>query len=87
MNAVETAKQESIKMQAHTKEVIYQMAINGEKINFYTVAAKAGVSRAFLYNHEELSSMIQMLRLSRMTKHELQTELLRLRLQNIKNKK
>ena len=87
MTAAETSKQESQLLQTHTKEIICQMAANGEKINFYTVAAKAGVSRAFLYNHEELSSMIMLLRLSKMTKHELQTELLRQRLANIKNQK
>ena len=86
MNAVDIAKQKSESMKRHAKDVICLMASNGEKINFFTVSQRAGVSRGFLYQHKELNSMIQLLRLSKMTKQELQAEVLRNRLQSIKHK-
>lgn len=35
------------------------MLLLDEKINYYTVAEKAGVSRSYLYQHNGLSAMIQ----------------------------
>ena len=34
---------------------LYDMVIADEKINFYTVAERAGVSTAYLYQHEDFS--------------------------------
>lgn len=38
---------------------LYNMVIANEKINFYTVAERAGVSRAYLYQHEDFSFFIK----------------------------
>ena len=42
----------------HTLKTINEMFANGEKINYYTVAEKAEVSRTFLYNHKAIVSKI-----------------------------
>ena len=38
-------------MVLETLRLIDKMFYNGEKVNFYTVATKAKVSRPFLYKH------------------------------------
>lgn len=62
-------------------DTIHQMADVGERIDFLSVADRAGVSRIFLYRHEDINAMIQNLRLQNMTKEELRQEVVRLRLQ------
>ena len=80
MKITEISKQKSTQKVLHTKQVILEMAEKGENISFYTVAEKAKVSRPFLYRHDELKELILALRISHMTKQELQQEVLRLRL-------
>ena len=41
-----------------TLDLIDKMFYSGEKINFYTVANKAKVSRPFLYKHKEIVDKI-----------------------------
>lgn len=50
----------SYKTYSKAYDAIYNMVLLDEKINYYTVAEKAGVSRSYLYQHEGLSEMIQM---------------------------
>lgn len=45
-------------MVLETLRLIDKMFYNGEKVNFYTVATKAKVSRPFLYKHEEIVNKI-----------------------------
>lgn len=80
MKITEISKQKSTQKAIHTKQVILEMAEKGENISFYTVAEKAKVSRPFLYRHSELKELMLTLRISHMTKQELQQEVLRLRL-------
>ena len=43
-------------------EAIRKLAINGDKINFNTVAKESGVSKGFLYKQEEIMTRIIELR-------------------------
>ncbi|KEJ02717.1 transposase [Clostridium botulinum A2B3 87] len=43
-------------------KAIRELSINGEKINFNSVATVSGVSKTFLYNNEEVKKRIQDLR-------------------------
>ena len=45
-----------------TLQIIEQMFYNNEKITFYSVCEKAGVSRKFLYNHPEIIEKISFYR-------------------------
>lgn len=76
---IESTQRQASEKVLHTMQVILQMLENGEPVNFYTVAAAAGVSRPFLYNHPELRNKIEDCRVTGMTKRELQLEVIRLR--------
>lgn len=41
-------------------DTLFDMITLDEKINFYTVADRAGVSRAYLYQHNAFSTMIKL---------------------------
>ncbi len=43
-------------------DAIRELAINGEKINFNTVAKRSGVSKNFLYSNEQIKQRIEELR-------------------------
>ena len=43
-------------------DAIRELAINGEKINFNTVAKRSGVSKNFLYSNEKIKQRIEELR-------------------------
>ena len=49
----------SYKTYSKAYDALYAMLLADEKINYYTVAEKAGVSRSYLYQHNGLSTMIQ----------------------------
>ncbi len=57
--AVIQQQRNSYKTYSKAYDAIYNMVLLDEKINYYTVADKAGVSRSYLYQHEALSDMIQ----------------------------
>lgn len=57
--AVIQQQRNSYKTYSKAYDAIYNMVLLDEKINYYTVAEKAGVSRSYLYQHEALSEMIQ----------------------------
>ncbi len=52
-------KQRSYDTYTRVYKALYAMIMRDEKINFYTVAKKAEVSRAYLYNHNAFSMMIE----------------------------
>ncbi len=76
----EYSKTQSKQKVLHTYQMILEMADKGEIISFHSVAEKAAVSKPFLYHHEELKQLISDLRISHLSKQELQKEVLRLRL-------
>ena len=76
----EYSKTHSKQKVLHTYQVILEMADKGEIISFQSVAEKAAVSKPFLYRHEELKQLISDLRISHLSKQELQKEVLLLRL-------
>ena len=76
----EYSKMQSKQKVLHTYQMILEMADKGEIISFHTVAEKAAVSKPFLYRHEELKQLISDLRISHLSKQELQKEVFRLRL-------
>ncbi|EPY2275225.1 DUF6262 family protein [Clostridium sporogenes] len=43
-------------------KAIRELSLNGEKINFNSVATSSGVSKTFLYNNEEIKKRIEALR-------------------------
>lgn len=43
-------------------KALREMLEDGEKLNFYTVAERAGVSRTYLYNHPEFRRIIKRFR-------------------------
>lgn len=43
-------------------KAIRELSLNGEKINFNSVATASGVSKTFLYNNEEIKKRIEDLR-------------------------
>lgn len=52
-------KQRSYDTYNRVYKALYSMILHNEKINFYTVAKQAEVSRAYLYNHNAFSMMIE----------------------------
>ena len=52
-------KQRSYDTYNRVYKALYSMILHDEKINFYTVAKQAEVSRAYLYNHDAFSMMIE----------------------------
>lgn len=52
-------KQRSYDTYNRVYKALYSMILHDEKINFYTVAKQAEVSRAYLYNHNAFSMMIE----------------------------
>ncbi len=52
-------KQRSYDTYTRVYKTLYSMILHDEKINFYTVAKQAEVSRAYLYNHNAFSMMIE----------------------------
>lgn len=56
---VELTKKKSEEKKEYVLEVINSMIRNGEKITFYSVYNKAGVSKSFVYNNEEIRNRIE----------------------------
>ena len=52
-------KQRSYDTYNKVYKALYSMILHDEKINFYTVAKQAEVSRAYLYNHDAFAMMIE----------------------------
>lgn len=59
---VELAKQKTEEKKKHVLNVIEEMAQANEKITFYSVYKKAGVSKSFVYNNDEVRGVIEMYR-------------------------
>ncbi|MDF2882898.1 MAG: hypothetical protein K0R54_3455 [Clostridiaceae bacterium] len=59
---VELTKKKSEEKREYVLEVINSMIRNGEKITFYSVYNKAGVSKSFVYNNEEIRNRIEFCR-------------------------
>ena len=55
---------------AKVDETIKQLAFNGCKINFNTVAKASGVSKNFLYNNNDIKTRVEALRQSQIN-HEI----------------
>ena len=49
-------------------KAIRELSLNGEKINFNSVATASGVSKTFLYNNEEIKKRIEDLRQKQISK-------------------
>jgi hypothetical protein len=81
MGLIEKTKKEAVEKHLKTQLIIEKMVENGEVINYQTVSAAAGVSRTYLYKHLEFREIIELCRVTGMTKKELQTEVIRLRYQ------
>ena len=77
---IRASQHKSQEKMIHTHKVILDMLEQGKLINFYIVAEAAGVSRQFLYSHDELRNLIIDCRITGMTKQELQQEVIRLRI-------
>lgn len=52
-------KQKSYDIYNRVYSTLYEMILRDEKINYYTVAKQAEVSRTYLYNHNAFSMMIE----------------------------
>lgn len=59
---VELTKKKSEEKKEYVLEVINSMIRNGEKITFYSVYNKAGVSKSFVYNNDEIRNRIELCR-------------------------
>lgn len=59
---VELTKKKSDEKKEYVLEVINSMIRNEEKITFYSVYKKAGVSKSFVYNNEEIRNRIEFCR-------------------------
>ncbi|MTK12859.1 MAG: transposase [Clostridiaceae bacterium] len=49
-------------------KAIRELSLKGERINFNSVMVKSGVSKAFLYNNEEVKERIELLRKQEVSK-------------------
>lgn len=67
---VEITKKKSEEKKDYVLEVINSMIRNGDKITFYSVYKKAGVSKSFVYNNEEIRNRIELCRSGALTKDE-----------------
>lgn len=81
MELIEKTKKEAVEKHLRTQLIIEKMVENGEVINYQTVSAAAGVSRTYLYKHKEFRGLIEICRVTGMTKRQLQQEVVRLRVQ------
>ncbi|WP_050632256.1 DUF6262 family protein [Bacillus andreraoultii] len=61
---VSMAKEKTEIKKSTVIETINKMIENGEKINFYTVTKRAGVSKSFLYKYDEIRELIEKYRQS-----------------------
>ena len=59
---VELTKKKSQEKKEYVLEVIDAMLRNGEKVTFYSVYNKSGVSKSFVYNNEEIRTKIELCR-------------------------
>ena len=67
---VEMTRKKSEEKKEYVLEVINAMLRNGEKITFYSVYKKAGVSKSFVYNNEEIRSRIELCRNGEISKDD-----------------
>ncbi|MGG7145719.1 DUF6262 family protein [Clostridium butyricum] len=67
---VEITKKKSEEKKNYVLEVINAMLRNEEKITFYSVYKKAGVSKSFVYNNEEIRNRIELCRNGELSKDE-----------------
>lgn len=56
---IEIAKKKSEETENKVVKVIKEMVKNEEKINFYSVYQKAGVSKSFVYNNPTIRELIE----------------------------
>lgn len=81
MNAlIEKTQQSATERQIYVYQTIINMINNGDVITVSSVAERCGVSRHYLYRHSKLRQIVEMCRVTGMTKAELQQEVIRLRL-------
>ncbi|AWK52755.1 hypothetical protein DIC82_17925 [Clostridium beijerinckii] len=59
---VELTKRKSEEKKEYVLEIINSMIRNNDKITFYSVYKKAGVSKSFVYNNEEIRNRIELCR-------------------------
>lgn len=67
---VEITRKKSEEKKEYVLEVINAMLRNEEKITFYSVYKKAGVSKSFVYNNEEIRNRIELCRNGELSKDE-----------------
>lgn len=67
---VEITRKKSEEKKEYVLEVINAMLRNEEKITFYSVYKKAGVSKSFVYNNEEIRNRIELCRNGELSKNE-----------------
>lgn len=67
---IELAKSKSEETKNKVIEVVNEMLANGEKITFYSVYKKAGVSKSYVYNNEEIRLIIETYRKSSVKKKQ-----------------
>jgi predicted nuclease with TOPRIM domain len=60
------ARQRALHKQEQVDQAIGQLLAENKPINFNAVATRAGVTKAYLYNHPELRDRIETLRASQM---------------------
>lgn len=65
---VEITRKKSEEKKDYVLEVINAMLRNEEKITFYSVYKKAGVSKSFVYNNEEIRNRIELCRSGELSK-------------------
>lgn len=59
---VNHSKNKTEETKARAIEAINEMVKNNEPVTYYSVVHKTGISKSFLYNNEEVSSLINSLR-------------------------
>lgn len=59
LKIVEHSKNKTVETQQKAINAINEMKKNGEKITYYSVRQKTGISKSFLYNNEEVSALIR----------------------------
>lgn len=67
---IELAKNKSEQTKNKVIEVINEMLVNGEKITFYSVYKRAGVSKSYVYKNEEVRLVIETYRKSSVKKKQ-----------------
>lgn len=84
MNLIIENKNQAALRESEVRHILTAMIDSGEIISFSSVSTRAGVSRSYLYRHEEIADIIRESRVSMLSKAELRAELARERARNRK---